>query len=242
MASIHSRDLASPKNSRTDSQSHLENSNTHTPQNPMSLFEAWLQDTKEQIQADGGLTANLTTLGLDGQPSCRILYIREYSLDGFVFYTNYDSRKAKEIAQNPNASLLFFWNTGNTSENIENFVSKRQVRIEGPCRQLSRTQSESYFKGRPRESQIGAHASKQSRALKSRSYLLSRYQSLEQSFAGEAIPCPKNWGGYSLEPRKIEFWESRPFRLHHRIIYKKALQTEAGSSNKEMWHMQLLYP
>jgi len=157
----------------------------------------------------------------DGQPSARIVLLKAVDAAGFVFFTNYDSRKGRELAAAPRAALLFFW------PELE-----RQVRIEGDVAKVSAPESDAYFASRPRASQIGAWASPQSRAIADRTVLERSYAEEEARYA-EGVPRPPHWGGYRLRPLTLEFWQGRPSRLHDRIVYRREGDT---------WHVQRLAP
>lgn len=180
-------------------------------QNPFEQFELWLSEAiAEGAEEPNAMT--LTTANRKGKSSARIVLLREFDAEqGFIFYTNYASRKGREIAENPYASILFFWAR-----------MERQVRIEGSISKVSRHKSEAYFATRPRESQIGAWASVQSSVIASRSALEEQIIALEEQFAGRDVMCPENWGGYALQPDLFEFWQGRKSRLHDRLRYTKA--------------------
>lgn len=169
---------------------------------------------------------SLATCSADGQPSVRIVLLKEYDESGFVFYTNLESRKSSELIQNPKATLCFYW-----------MALERQVRIEGTAKRVSDAQSDAYFKSRPRESQIGAWASKQSRQLKNREEFLRAIEDKKTEFEGQEIPRPNFWGGWKLVPQKIEFWQQKEFRLHEREVF-----THKGSINGNDWEKSFLYP
>lgn len=173
---------------------------------PFQQFAEWVDFAfAENIHDPTAMT--LATADAQGQPHARIVLLKSYDADGFVFYTHYDSDKGKEIAQNPLASLLFFWP-----------AFDRQIRLEGTLEKLRYEASDAYFQSRPRDSQLSAAISKQSQPVSGR-------EALEQSLATaaqtlpEQIPCPKTWGGYRLIPHRFEFWQGRPNRLHDRFIY-----------------------
>lgn len=174
---------------------------------PYQLFAAWIKEAESQ-PGNMPTAMSLATVDKDNKPSSRIVLLKGWSEKGFVFYTNYTSRKAKCLEDNPNASLLFFWDQ-----------LGRQIRIEGTVKKIERNESEKYFQSRPIESQWGAWASKQSKELDSRELLESRYEKYKVKFP-EDVPLPDFWGGYILEPGYFEFWETDKFRLHRRTIYK----------------------
>ena len=156
----------------------------------------------------------LATTGTDGQPSARIVLLKSFDDRGFVFYTNYQSRKGQELSENPRASLLFYWPQ-----------LWRQVRIEGVVEKISPAESEAYFQSRPLGSKLGAWASNQSQVVDQRETLEARFAELQKRF-GEDIPRPEHWGGYRLKPNSIEFWQGRDNRLHDRLRY--GLQEDGG--------------
>ena len=164
----------------------------------------------------------LATATPDGKPSVRFVLLKGYGDEGFVFFTNYGSRKASELEANPEATLIFHW-----------AILQRQIRLEGAVERISTQESEAYFHSRPRGSQIGAWASAQSELLSSRQELEDRVKKYEEEFKGKVVPLPLFWGGYRLKPRNIEFWQGRASRLHDRI---KFIREEGG------WKRIRLYP
>lgn len=181
---------------------------------PFQQFKKWY----DEVQALGiteSAAMTLATCSADGRPSARIVYLRGFDPRGFVYYTNYDSRKGDELSRNPLAALCFYW------KELE-----RQVRLEGQIERTTSDESDRYFADRPQESQLGAWASNQSQPLESAELLASRVEEFRQRFAGSKIPRPPNWGGYRLVPDRFEFWQGRPSRLHDRFVY--ALQSNGG--------------
>ncbi len=192
--------------------------------NPIAQFQKWfeqattaLQEKKMDVNA-----ATLATADKSGKPSARIILLKGLDERGFIFYTNYDSRKGRELSENPNAGLVFYW------QELE-----RQVCIAGSVRKISRAESENYFKSRPRGSQLVACASNQSKIVSDRAALEKKWHELEKKFPNE-IPLPPNWGGFILKPERIEFWQGRASRLHDRFSYTR----QANDS----WKLERLAP
>lgn len=176
---------------------------------PIKQFDKWFNQAVEaDIHEPNAMT--LATATHDGRPSARIVLLKGFNNDGFMFYTNYLSRKGKEMAKNPLVSAVFFWGE-----------LERQVRIEGTIEKLSREQSEAYFRSRPKKSQLGALASAQSQEIEGRKELEAKMAALEIEYADKEAPKPSYWGGYIIKPRLVEFWQGRRSRLHDRLVYKK---------------------
>lgn len=188
---------------------------------PFKQFEKWYKDASDaEVAQPHALT--LSTVDPSGRPSSRILYLRHFSNEGFIFYTNYHSKKGKDIEQNPFAAMNFFWSE-----------LERQVRVEGELKKISEKKSDAYFSSRPRESQLGAWVSQQSTLLKSREEMEEKFKELENKYEGKTVPRPPHWGGYILVPVLFEFWQGRPGRLHDRLRY-------CLDNNK--WKIERLFP
>ncbi len=182
---------------------------TSVDKNPFIQFAKWYESILHS-NLNEPTSMMLSTADVNGNPSARIVLLKEIDDSGFVFYTNYGSRKGKDLEENPKAALTFFWDE-----------VRMQIRIEGRIEKISRETSKEYFSSRPRESQIGAWVSAQSSVIPNREMLENKYVELKEKFGNEEIPLPDFWGGYRLIPNYFEFWQGRENRLHDRICYKK---------------------
>ncbi|EDO49484.1 predicted protein [Nematostella vectensis] len=205
---------------------------------PIAHFDTWFREAAEteQIQEPNAMT--LATCGKDGYPSARTVLLKGYTKEGFTFYTNYESQKGKQLMENPYACLLFFWQP-----------LHRQVTIRGPVVRVSEQESTDYFHSRPRGSQIGASVSHQSSVIKSREVLSEREKELKEKYADESITIPKPdyWGGYTVIPESIEFWQGQTSRLHDRILFRKPkpdekIDPELTKHGNEGWVYERLSP
>lgn len=175
---------------------------------PFTQFARWFHDAASVPDANA---MTLATATRDGKVSARVVLLKGFDERGFSFFTNYESRKGRELAENPRAALVFYWQP-----------LGRQVRIEGMVTRISEEESDAYFRTRPVGSQLGALASPQSQPIPNREFLETRYNELAERFTLDPVPRPKHWGGYRLAPHAVEFWQSRDNRLHDRILYTRA--------------------
>ena len=191
--------------------------------NPLELFQKWFSEVDQHFPQDETNAMTLSTLGLDGFPKGRVVLLKKYTQQGFIFYTNYESEKGKSIIAHPKVSLSFHW-----------AGAERQVIIKGKAEKIAADVSDGYFESRPRGSQLGAHASQQSTVVPNRQTLENQLKTLEEKFKYKSIPRPEFWGGFIVKPIEIEFWQGRANRLHDRIRYQ--LQSDFN------WKVERLSP
>jgi pyridoxamine 5'-phosphate oxidase len=188
---------------------------------PFDLFRAWYDEARATEINDSNAMA-LATADAQGRPSARMVLLKGFDPEGFVFYTNQESRKAVDLAANPSAALLFHWK-----------LLRRQIRIEGPVAQVSDEEADAYFASRGRDSQLGAWASDQSQPLDARETFERRFEEVTRRFDRQPVPRPPHWGGYRVAPEHIEFWQDREHRLHERRLFVR---------DGESWREGMLYP
>lgn len=195
---------------------------TNLHPDPVEQFRRWFEEAlSSDLHEPNAMT--IATATRDGRPSARVVLLKCFNERGFVFHTNYEGRKGRELKANPNCALLFYWGE-----------LERQVRIEGRASRVTEEESDAYFRSRPRGGHLGAWASRQSHPVESRRALEERVQHLESEYEGREIPRPPFWGGYRVEPERIEFWQGRENRLHDRLLYT--------SLGRGKWEIQRLQP
>ena len=195
----------------------------HISENPLELFQKWFFEVDQHFPQDETNAMTLSTLGEDGFPKGRVVLLKKYTHEGFVFYTNYESEKGKAIIAHPKVSLSFHW-----------AGAERQVIIKGDVEKIAANLSDGYFESRPRGSQLGAHASQQSTVVSGREVIENQLKTLEEKFENKPIPRTEFWGGFIVKPVEIEFWQGRANRLHDRIRYQ--LQSDLN------WKIERLSP
>jgi len=198
-------------------------SESNVPENPMELFRNWFYELEARGSSDEPNAMSVSTKGLDGFPKTRVVLLKRFTAEGFIFYTNYNSEKGKAIAADPRVCLSFFW------PQLE-----RQIIIKGTAEKLAENLSDGYFESRPDGSKLGAIVSPQSEVVDSRETLEEGLRQLEEKYKGKEIPRPDFWGGFLVRPQSIEFWQGRPNRLHDRIRYELREDWD--------WKMQRLAP
>lgn len=196
---------------------------SNIPEDPINLFNRWFHEVEDFGGVDEVNAMTVSTIGLDGFPKSRVVLLKKFNEEGFIFFTNYNSEKGKAILENPNICLSFFWHS-----------MERQVIIKGIVEKTSKIVSDNYFASRPKGSQLGALVSAQSEVIPNREYLEENLKQLEKEYEGKDVPRPEFWGGFLVKPTEVEFWQGRPNRLHDRIRYKL--------SENYYWNIQRLSP
>lgn len=199
----------------------------HEERDPFQLFDAWMAEATAAEPEDPNAAA-LATADADGRPSVRMVLLKSVDVRGFVFYTNLESNKGRQLAVNPQAAMCFHWKS-----------LRRQVRVEGPALPVSEEEADAYFQSRARDSRIGAWASEQSRPLAGRWELEKRVAQYVAKFNIGHVPRPPHWSGFRIAPRMIEFWRDRPFRLHDRLVFSRAADTPEAAGE---WRTERLFP
>lgn len=214
---------AEPLTSRERESAVSSEASSREPEDPFALFADWFAQASAAESNDPNAMA-LASVDEDGMPNVRVVLMKGYDADGFVFYTNAESAKGQEVRGSLRAAAVFHWKS-----------LRRQVRLRGPVEEVSAAEADAYFATRPRESRIGAHASRQSRPLESRAVLESEVARLGAVHATGEVPRPGHWTGFRIRPLSLEFWQDRPFRLHDRLVFRRASPDAA-------WETLRLYP
>ena len=196
-----------------------------TPSDPYEVFDVWLKEAEEK-EINDPTAMSLSTVSETGMPSSRMVLLKGWDSQGFVFYTNYESRKGEQLIAHPQAALMFHWKS-----------VRRSVRIEGHVEQVTPEEADDYFASRPKQSQIGAWASDQSRPLEGRFELEKKVAKYAAKYGLSKVPRPPHWSGFRVRPTRIEYWQDGPFRLHDRLVYL----AETGES-ADKWATERLYP
>lgn len=189
--------------------------------NPLAIFQNWFEEAQKSEPVDANAMA-LATIDKEGRPSVRMVLLKGFDESGFTFFTNYESRKGEGLSKNPYAELNFYWKS-----------TEKQIRIGGSVVKTSAAESDAYFASRPRESQIGAWASMQTKPLDNYDIFKNKVQDVEKKYAGKHIPRPPHWGGFRIKPERIEFWMSQPHRLHKRFVFER---------RENNWNATWLFP
>ncbi|KKJ78396.1 pyridoxamine 5'-phosphate oxidase [Kiloniella litopenaei] len=197
----------------------------NTPSDPYDVFDAWLKEAEEK-ELNDPTAMSLSTVDASGMPSSRMVLLKDWDQQGFVFYTNYESRKGEQLLAHPKAALMFHWKS-----------VRRSVRIEGLVEQVTPEEADEYFASRPKQSQIGAWASDQSRPLEGRFELEKRVAKYAAKYGLGKVPRPPHWSGFRVCPLRIEFWQDGPFRLHDRLVYSTDDAKQSGQ-----WNTERLFP
>lgn len=197
----------------------------NTPSDPYDVFDVWLKEAEEK-ELNDPTAMSLSTVDATGMPSSRMVLLKDWDRQGFVFYTNYESRKGEQLIAHPKAALMFHWKS-----------VRRSVRIEGLVEQVTPEEADEYFASRPKQSQIGAWASDQSRPLEGRFELEKRVAKYAAKYGLGKVPRPPHWSGFRICPTRIEFWQDGPFRLHDRLVYSTEDIKQTGQ-----WNTERLFP
>jgi pyridoxamine 5'-phosphate oxidase len=213
------KDLSNYRRSYEKGELLLEN----VPENPLELFRNWFVEVDTHFNVGETNAMTLATLGIDGYPKSRVVLLKKYTYEGFIFYTNYNSEKGQSMILNPKVCISFFWPS-----------AERQIIIKGVTEKISKEDSERYFNSRPKGSKLGAIVSPQSQEIENREVLEKRLKQLEKEYENKEVEKPEDWGGFSVVPHSFEFWQGRPNRLHDRFLFEK--------TNDYDWNIKRLAP